>query len=87
MINQASELAARFWAQGRLDDCPVLDMHAHMGPFYGGLVPLDTPEAVLEAIREGKVAPAGKNTPTSIILKQMSGSARRKIKKKLFRKA
>jgi hypothetical protein len=47
----------------------------------------NTLEAVLKAIRDGKVAPAGKNTPTSIILKQMSGSARRKIKKKLFRKA
>lgn len=47
----------------------------------------NTLEAVLKAIREGKVAPAGKNTPTHIILKQMTGSARRKIKKKLFRKA
>ena len=55
MINQASELAARFWAQGRLDDCPVLDMHAHMGPFYGGMVPLDTPEAVLEAMDQSHV--------------------------------
>ena len=44
----------------------------------------NTVEAVLRAIREGKVAPAGKNTPTSIILEQMSGSATRKIKKKLF---
>ncbi len=49
--------------------------------------PENTLDAVLEAIREGKVAPAGKNTPTRIILKQMSGSARRKIKKKIFRRA
>ena len=49
--------------------------------------PENTLDAVLEAIQEGKVSPAGKNTPTPIILKQMSGSARRKIKKKLFRKA
>lgn len=47
----------------------------------------NTLKAVLKAIREGKVAPAGKNTPMPIILKQMAGSARRKIKKKLFRKA
>ncbi|MDD2613421.1 MAG: PHP domain-containing protein [Methanosarcina sp.] len=47
----------------------------------------NTVDAVLEAIREGKVSPAGKNTPTPIILKQMSGSVRRRIKKKLFRKA
>ncbi|MDI9394527.1 MAG: PHP domain-containing protein [Euryarchaeota archaeon] len=44
----------------------------------------NTVEAVLRAIREGKVAPAGKNTPTSTILKQMSESAKRKIKKKFF---
>lgn len=47
----------------------------------------NTREAVLEAIREGKVVPVGKNTPMPIILKQMSGSVRRRIKKKLFRKA
>lgn len=42
----------------------------------------NTLEAVLRAIREGKVAPAGKNTPTPVILGQMSGSAKRKLKKK-----
>ncbi len=48
----------------------------------------NTVKAVLKAIREGKVAPpAGKNTPTSIILEQMSGSAKRKIKRKLFGKS
>jgi len=46
----------------------------------------NTVEAVLRAIREGNVAPEGENTPTPIILKQMSGSAKRKIKKKLFGK-
>jgi len=42
----------------------------------------NTLEAVLRAIREGKVAPAGKNTPTPVILEQMSGSAKRKLKKR-----
>jgi len=46
----------------------------------------NTLEAVLRAIREGKVTPAGKNTPTPIILRQMSGSVKRKLKKKLFGK-
>jgi predicted metal-dependent phosphoesterase TrpH len=44
----------------------------------------NTVEAVLRAIREGRVTPAGKNTPTPIILRQMSGSVKRKLKKKLF---
>ena len=43
----------------------------------------NTLEAVLRAIREGKVAPAGKNTPTPIILEQMSGSMKRKLKRRL----
>jgi predicted metal-dependent phosphoesterase TrpH len=47
----------------------------------------NTLRAVLKAIRDGKVSPAGKNTPTPVILKQMAGSTKRKIKKKLFRKA
>ena len=46
----------------------------------------NTVGAVLRAIKEGKVTPAGKNTPTPIILRQMSGSAKRKMEKKLFRK-
>ena len=46
----------------------------------------NTVEAVVRAIKEGKVAPAGRNTPTSIILRQMSGSAKRKLEKKLFGK-
>jgi predicted metal-dependent phosphoesterase TrpH len=43
----------------------------------------NTLEAVLRAIREGKVSPAGKNTPMPIILEQMSGSVKRKLKKRL----
>jgi predicted metal-dependent phosphoesterase TrpH len=43
----------------------------------------NTALAVLRAIREGKVSPAGKNTPTPIILRQMSGSTKRKLKKRL----
>lgn len=46
----------------------------------------NTVEAVLRAIREGKVAPAGRSTPAPIILEQMSGSVKRKLKRKLFGK-
>lgn len=47
----------------------------------------NTVEAVLKAIKEGKVSPAGCNTPTPIILEQMSGSVKRKIMKRLFRRS
>lgn len=45
----------------------------------------NTVEAVLRAIREGKVLPAGKNTPTPIILEQMSGSMGRRLKNRVRR--
>ncbi len=41
----------------------------------------NTTEAVLRAIKEGAVAPAGKITPLPIILKQMSGSMKQKLKR------
>lgn len=44
----------------------------------------NTVEAVLRAIRDGKTIPAGKKTPTTVILWQMGGSVRRKLKKKLL---
>jgi hypothetical protein len=47
MINRESQLAARFWQQAGLDDCPILDLHAHMGPFFGGYLPHAAPEAML----------------------------------------
>ena len=28
-----SPLVKAFWEKGRLDDCPVIDMHGHMGPW------------------------------------------------------
>ena len=43
----------------------------------------NTMEAVLRAIRKGKVVPEGKNTPLPIILKQMLVSVKRKLKKRL----
>ncbi len=50
MLDKNSQLARKFWQEGRLADCPVYDMHAHMGSFYGGYIPLDTGEKVLEAM-------------------------------------
>jgi predicted metal-dependent phosphoesterase TrpH len=45
----------------------------------------NTVDFVLRAIREGKVSPAGKNTPIPIILEQMSGSVKRKLRNRVRR--
>jgi hypothetical protein len=46
-LHPTSTLAAEFWAQGRSGKCPVVDMHAHLGPFSGIHFPLDTAEAMV----------------------------------------
>lgn len=56
MINRDSELAGRFWENSRVPDCPILDFHAHMGPFYGGYLPVDTAEAMVGAMDDAGVA-------------------------------
>ncbi len=44
------ELAEAFWRSGRTDDCPVIDMHGHMGPFTGIWFPRETPEAMIHTM-------------------------------------
>jgi len=34
-----SKLKEEFFAHGKVKDCPVYDMHGHMGPFSGGHLP------------------------------------------------
>jgi predicted TIM-barrel fold metal-dependent hydrolase len=50
VINPDSELAQRFWEQGRLPDCPLLDFHAHMYDAAGLFLPRKTPEQMLRTM-------------------------------------
>ena len=50
MINATSELAQRFWAEGRLADCPILDFHAHMHDWSGLFLPRRQPEDMLRTM-------------------------------------
>jgi len=45
-MKNRSQLAREFVEQGRLSSIPIIDMHTHMGPFYGTYLP----EASLEAM-------------------------------------
>ncbi|OPZ25045.1 MAG: Amidohydrolase [Lentisphaerae bacterium ADurb.BinA184] len=45
-----SPLAQRFWEHGRCDDCPILDMHAHMGPWNGIYFPRASTEQMLHTM-------------------------------------
>jgi hypothetical protein len=43
MINKKSLLAQRFIEYGKLEDCPIYDMHAHMHEMPGGGLPAPSP--------------------------------------------
>ena len=47
MINNTSILADGFFEKGKLDDCPILDFHAHMDIFEGGRMPRPSPEEMM----------------------------------------
>jgi len=56
MINADSPLAQAFYEKGRLDDCPLLDFHAHMYEVSGMLLPRATPEGMLRTMDAANVA-------------------------------
>ena len=46
-MSKLSTLGEQFFAQGKVEDCPIYDMHGHMGPYYGMLVPVITEESTV----------------------------------------
>ncbi len=49
-MKTAPTLRERFFREGRLDDCPVYDLHGHMGALQGARLPRCTPEAMAAAM-------------------------------------
>ena len=49
-IRPDSELAAEFWETGRSDQCPVYDMHGHMGEWYGIYFPRCEPADMVRSM-------------------------------------
>lgn len=45
-----SALVERFWRDGRDDDCPVIDMHGHMGRFGGIAFPRPSTDAMIRSM-------------------------------------
>ncbi len=54
-MSTASSLRERFFREGRLSDCPVYDLHGHMGPLQGACLPRCTPEAMVDAMARANV--------------------------------
>lgn len=55
MINPNSELARRFWEEGRLDDCPIYDFHGHMHENDGCYMAAPEPEQMLRTMQAAGV--------------------------------
>lgn len=50
-----SSLRERFFEHGKLDDCPIYDLHSHMGPFFGAHLPWCDPDAAIRAMDRANV--------------------------------
>ena len=55
MINLNSSVARELAEHGRSEQCPILDMHCHMFPYYGAFMPADTPEKMLHFMDRSNV--------------------------------
>jgi predicted TIM-barrel fold metal-dependent hydrolase len=49
-MTNPSPLVAEFMETGKAADCPVIDCHAHYGPFQGIYFPRVTPEAMIDTM-------------------------------------
>ncbi|MCM8821072.1 MAG: hypothetical protein NC932_03890, partial [Candidatus Omnitrophica bacterium] len=38
----------KFLSSGKVNDCPVIDIHCHMGPFYGSHMPYSSPDIMVK---------------------------------------
>ena len=54
MISE-SRLAEPFWRDGKCAECPVIDMHGHMGPWRGIWFPRPSPEAMVHTMDQAGV--------------------------------
>jgi len=46
-----SSLKKDFFKYGKVEDCPVYDMHGHMGAFYGAHFPIPDPDSMVRRMR------------------------------------
>jgi hypothetical protein len=52
MINKHSLLTQRFYSEGKLDNCPILDFHAHMHGDRSMYFPGSSPDAMIKTMKQ-----------------------------------
>jgi len=50
-----SQLKKEFFAHGAARDCPIYDLHGHMGPWYGAYFPKADADAIIDAMNRAGV--------------------------------
>lgn len=55
-MSRLSELGEKFFAQGIVEDCPIYDVHGHMGPHYGIYMPITDAEGTVRCMDKAGVA-------------------------------
>lgn len=55
MIDPNSKLAAAFWNDGRVENCPILDFHGHMGEWRSCFMPRNSAEGMLKTMDQCNV--------------------------------
>ena len=50
MVTAAQSLRERFFELGAVPDCPVYDLHGHMGDLQGACLPKCSPEAMIDSM-------------------------------------
>ena len=56
MSTVATDLTTAFYRHGQVADCPIYDMHGHMGPVAGLHLPHPDPDAMVAACKRNHVA-------------------------------
>ncbi len=54
-MKHLSTLCRTFWERGRADDCPIYDMHGHMGPHTGIYMPYSTASRMVDRMERANV--------------------------------
>lgn len=54
-MKNISKIAEEFFVYGKSKDCPIYDLHGHMGTWYGQNTPANTTEKMAKAMKEANV--------------------------------
>lgn len=55
IMSHPSPLVQKFWQEGTLQDCPIIDVHGHWGPMPGGYLPAAPEKKMMASLERSGV--------------------------------